>query len=127
MVEKCLGVNRDGSPCQAKPRPGSDRCPWHDEALAGQRRAWSRKGGQSRSNRARTAKRLPAEAMSMSELQAVLCSVLRSVIEGKAEPGIGNCAAGLGRAIAAVAQVAAIEDRLIALEAAAGIGEGQRA
>ena len=122
MVERCLGQNRDGSACQAKPRPGSDRCPWHTPALAEQRRAWSRKGGQSRSNKARTAKRLPSEVLTMSELQGVLCVVLRDVIAGKTEPGIGNCAAGLGRAIAAVAQVAEIEERLTALEAAAQIG-----
>ncbi len=117
MVGKCLGQNRDGSPCQAKPRPGSDRCPWHTPALAAQRRAWSRKGGQSRSNRARTAKRLPSEVM--TQIQGVLCVVLRDVIEGRTEPGIGNCAAGLARAIAAVAQAGEIEDRLSALEAAA--------
>ncbi len=122
VVDKCLGQNKDGSACQAKPRPGTSHCPWHDEALVGQRRAWSQKGGRSRSTKARTAKRLPSEVMTLTELQGVLCVVLRDVIDGKTEPAIGNCAAGLARAIAAVAQAGDLEERITGLEAAAGLG-----
>ncbi len=127
MHGKCMGINRDGGACSGQARPGRSMCAWHDPQLAAERAGWRQKGGQRRSNKARTAKRLPSEVMTMSELQGVLCVVLRDVIDGKTEPGIGNCAAGLGRAIAAVAQVAEIEDRLAALESAANLGTGRRA
>ncbi len=127
MDRRCKGANAAGQRCDAKPVRPSGWCYWHDPALEIERTEGRRKGGQRRSNKARTAKRLPSEVMTMSELQGVLCVVLRDVIEGKTEPGIGNCAAGLGRAIAAVAQVAEIEDRLTALEAAANFGTGRRA
>lgn len=123
---RCTAITRSGNPCGATPVPGGSLCAWHAPGWAEQRREWSRRGGANRSSRARTAKRLPAEVMSMTELQGVLSAVLRDVIAGKTEPGIGNCAAGLGRAIAAVAQVAEIEERLTALEAAAQLG-GKRA
>ncbi len=125
--ERCQATAASGQPCSATPRPGRPFCLWHDPEAEEARRELSRKGGAARSNRARAAKRLPPEAMSLTELQGVLSSVLRDVIAGKTEPGVGNCAAGLGRAIAAIAQVADLEERLTELEAAAGIANRGRA
>ena len=43
----CGGTRRDGQPCRATALPGSDRCLWHDERPAAQRRRRdaSRRGG----------------------------------------------------------------------------------
>ncbi|MDP9365271.1 MAG: hypothetical protein M3Q10_13780 [Chloroflexota bacterium] len=129
MVEqgsaRCVGVTRDGSPCNAKPRPGADSCPWHDEALAARRAEWSRRGGIGRSNKRRAAKAMPA-AMTPADLQSLLGVVLRGVVAGKIEPGVGNAAANLGRAIVAVREATTTEERLAALESAAGVGTERR-
>ena len=119
MVEKCLGVNKDGSACQAKPRPDSTHCPWHTEAMAEQRRAWSRKGGTARSNKARARRQIGADALSMPEVAGLLSLALRGVLSGRIEPGVGNAAASLARALTQVHEVSELEDRIAALGQAA--------
>ncbi len=126
MVEegwgRCVAVTRNGSPCEAKPRPGSDYCPWHDEGLATRRSEWSRRGGIGRSNKQRAAKQLPEEILTPAVLQGLLGRTLRDVIAGRVEPGVANAAANLGRAIVAVRQATELEQRLTELEERAGIG-----
>ncbi len=127
MVEKCLGENKDGSPCQAKPRPGSDRCPWHDEALAGQRRAWSQKGGRNRGTKARAKKLFPAEVMTTTETLGLLGVVFRGVIAGRVEPRIANAAAQVARTMNDLVKTNEVEERLAQLEEAAGLTDRRRA
>ena len=131
MVEqgspRCRALTRDGDPCNAKPRPGSDWCPWHDADLSARRSEWSRRGGVGRSNKRRAAKQLPEEVLTPAALQGLLGRTLRDLLAGKAEPGVANAAANLGRAIVAVREATEVEARLAELEQRAGIGEGRTA
>src|SRR5687767_304070 len=101
MVGKCQATTRDGAPCSAQARPGSAFCPWHDPALAQRRSEWSARGGVGRSNKAR-ARKLAGEPLTAGELHALLCDVLRRVVAGDLDKGIGTAAASLARATAEV-------------------------
>ncbi len=120
MPERCEAVAKNGKPCSATPVPGLGRCAWHAPEWAEQRREWSRRGGKGKSNAARMRRQLP-EAMTPGEIQSLLGAVLKGVVAGRVEPGVGNAAANLGRAIVAVREATEYEERLAALEAAAGI------
>ncbi len=121
-AERCQAITKSGSPCGATPVPGDTLCAWHSPAWAEKRREWSKQGGAARSNRARAAKRLPAESLTLAEVQGLLSVALKGVLAGRIEPGIANASANVARAIAAVAQAGEIEDRIAALEQAAEIG-----
>jgi len=122
--ERCQATNRAGKPCSATPRPGRPLCPWHDPELATARLAWSARGGQGRSNQARAKRHLP-DALELDDLRGMLSVVLTSVVTGKLEPGVGNSAAALARAMVVVDEAAKSSDfdqRLAELERAAGAG-----
>ena len=120
---RCRATTAAGSPCSAQPVRPSGFCYWHDPALAAERDAARRRGGRGKSNRARAAKRLPEEVLTPATLQGLLGRTLREVIAGRVAPGVANAAATLGRAIVAVREATELEERLRALEAAAGTGE----
>ncbi len=92
-------------------------CAWHDPQLAAERAGWRQKGGQSRSNRARAKKALPAEALTLQEVQALLGLTFKGVISGRIEPGVANAAANIARALVATREAAEFDARLAALEA----------
>ncbi len=121
-VDRCKGITKGGEPCAAKPRPGTELCPWHSADLAERRREWSRRGGVNSSNKARAKKQIPDGTMSAGELGGLLGLVLKGVIAGKIEPGVGNAAANIARALVSVREASEFEERLTALEAAAQIG-----
>jgi hypothetical protein len=123
MVEKCQGTTQSGKPCNAQARPGRTRCPWHDEELSSQRRAWSERGGKAKSNRARAQKQISGGVMTPLELRGVLGVVLTDVIAGKLEPGVGNAAANIARAMVSIQETQELEERLSALEERAGLAE----
>ena len=127
MHGRCTGTNRDGSPCSGQARPGRPWCSWHDPQLDDQRAAWRQKGGTARSNKARARKQLPAESLTLPEVQGLLSVALKGLLAGRIEPGIANASANVARAIAAVAQVGELEERLRELEAAAGVRDRRRA
>ncbi len=120
--ERCAAIAASGQPCSAVPRPGRPFCLWHDPEATEARREISRKGGQGRSNRARTRKQLGTDALSMPEVAGLLSLTLRGVIAGRFEPGVGNSVASLARALTAVHEATELEDRIAALEQAAEIG-----
>ena len=105
----CSAVTREGKPCSARPRPGSDRCPWHDEALSERRRQWSAEGGRRRSNAARAKKELPAGVLTNDQLRGVLGLTIAKVLSGAVEPGVGSSVASLARAYVAVTEAGAVE------------------
>ena len=125
--DRCQATAASGKPRSATPRPGSRFCLWHDPRAAEERRELSRKGGHGRSNAARARRGLPGEVLTPAELQGVLGRTLRGLVAGEVEPGVANAAANLGRAIVAVRAATELEDRLSALEAAAGVGRGRTA
>ncbi len=121
MQTHCKATTKSGAPCAAQPIRPSGYCWVHDPQCAEQQAAWRRKGGQSRSNRRRALAKLPDELMGLRDVQAMLCLTLRAVIAGRLEPGVGNAAASIARAIAALAQAGDIEERVAELERAAGL------
>jgi len=127
MHSRCSGTNREGGPCNAEIRPGRKWCRWHDPELEAERAEWRRKGGEARSNRNRARKQLPDAVLTPVELQGLLSKALRDVLMGQLEPGIANAAAGLSRALVTIRESAELEERLSALEAAAGLLERRRA
>jgi hypothetical protein len=42
---RCQQTKADGTPCQARPLPGSDFCPFHDPDMAQRRQEGRRRGG----------------------------------------------------------------------------------
>ena len=61
------------------------------------------------------------EPLSLHDVDAMLCTALAGVLAGKLEPGTATAAATVARAITTVRSAGEIEERLAALEAAAGI------
>src|SRR5215212_436170 len=115
MVDRCPATTQSGKPCSAKPRPGSTWCAWHDPALAQRRSAWSAKGGANRSNKSRARKALPAELMTMEEVQSYLGVTLRGVLSGTVDPGVGTAVATIARAMTTVAGAGALEQQIAGL------------
>ncbi len=112
MPDRCLGRTKEGRPCSAKALPGSDHCPWHDEAWAERRQQWSKKGGKGRSNEARARKALAGDVRDLADVKARLMTALAKVEAGELEPGPANAMANLARAVVAVAGVADFEAQL---------------
>ena len=126
MATRCTGRNRDGGPCSGQAR-ADGWCMWHSPALSAERAAWRARGGANRSNKARAKRRLSDDLLSLRDVQGVLSKLLVEVTEGRAEPGVATAAASVARAIASVAQVGDLEERIRELETAAGIAGGRTA
>jgi len=125
MAAKCSAIARSGRPCGSAPLAGSSWCYLHDPAAAEARRESSRKGGFSRSNRARARASLP-DPLTPADIQSILGAVLRGVVGGRIEPGVATAAAGVARALVTVREAVELEERLSELEQRAGIGQGRR-
>ena len=119
---KCAATNAAGSPCSAQPVRPDGFCYWHAPAVAAERAAARRKGGANRSNTARAKRQLPAGVLTADELRGLVGLTIRGVLTNRIEPGVGNSVANLARAYLAVTEATEHEERLAALEAAAGLG-----
>jgi len=126
MPNQCLGTNRDGNPCSALPDPGTTWCRWHDPDRESDRAEWRRKGGANRSNRARAKKQLAAAALTIDDLDALLCRALVQVAGGRMEPGVGSAMSVIARTITTIRSTGEIERRLEELERKAGTGTIRR-
>lgn len=116
--ERCSATNRSGAPCSGPALPGRDRCWAHEPDLAARRAEGRRKGGEARSNQARARRQFAAEALGTDQVLGLLSVALKGVLGGKVEPGIGNAAANIARAIVAVREATELEERLNVLELA---------
>src|SRR4051794_5103148 len=125
MPSQCTARNKSGALCSAQAWR-DDLCRWHHPALESQRAEERRRGGAARSNQARARKRLPSAVLTSSELQGLVGQVLRDVISGDIEPAIGNCVANLARSLVSVREATELEERLVALETAAGMTSDHR-
>src|SRR5688572_3731776 len=119
----CAAVTRRGAPCNGPALQGSRFCWAHDPALAEQRRTWSKRGGEGRSNVSRAAKRLPKD---LADVKASLMRTLQALEGGEMEPARATAIGAVARAVVSVTEAGAVEDRLASLEAAAGLGDGRR-
>ncbi len=120
--ERCQAIAKGGQPCSATPRSGRPYCLWHDPQADEARRELSRKGGHARSNASRARKAMKSAA----DVTPVLWTALNDLAAGTLEPARGQAMASVARALVAVHEATEIEERLVALEAAAQIG-GKRA
>ena len=125
MDAKCTATNKNGSPCSAGPVRPSGYCYWHDPALEDGRRADRQRGGAARSNTARARKSITAAVLEPRDIEGLLGATLKGVIAGRIEPGIGNAAANIARALIAVREATVLEERLVALEDAAARQTGR--
>ncbi len=127
MDRACKGVNTAGQTCSAKPVRADGYCYWHSPGLEAERAEGRRKGGASRSNKARAAKALGPEPMTLRELHVLLGVTVRGTLTGRVEPSVANAVASLSRAMTAVVQAGEVEERLRELEAVAGLADRRRA
>lgn len=116
-ARRCLGTNKDGSPCSAQPRTGRGFCPWHDPALTDARAQWRARGGTNKSNRSRARKRALGGGTDFRAIDGSLCQALNDVLSGEIEPPVASSMATLARAIIAVRQANDLAARLEAVEA----------
>jgi hypothetical protein len=126
MDSQCSGTNKDGRPCSAHVDAGQSWCRWHDPARESDRAEWRRKGGTARSNRNRAKKQLADQAMSIADIDAVLCLALKKVAVGTMPPGVGSSMAGIAKAVVTIRTASDMEKRLEALELQAGVGTIRR-
>lgn len=109
MADRCLGTNKDGTPCSAQPRE-SGYCMWHDPSHAAEREGWRRRGGENRSSVARARKQLTGDIRDLADVKARLMLALSKVEKGELEAGAANAMAALARAVVTVSEAATIED-----------------
>ena len=122
MPSQCIGQNKDGSACNAQVFKDG-WCRWHHPELEAERAEERRRGGHARSNAARARKHLAGDIRDMGDVKARLMRALASVEAGDLPPNVAGAMAGLARAIATVAQVGELEERLRSLEERAGLRE----
>ncbi len=123
MDRRCKGANMAGAPCDAKPVRPSGWCWFHDPALVAERAAGRRQGGRQRANTARAKKAMRGAG----DVAPVLWQALNDLAAGRLEPARGQAMASVARALLAAHETTALEDRIAALEQAAGLTEGRRA
>jgi hypothetical protein len=122
MVARCSATNASGDACGAQAwRDGL--CAWHHPDRAAEMAEARRRGGRAKGNKARAKREMIDAALSPKELQGVIAVTLKAVLAERKSPAIGSAIASLARAAVAVREATDLEDRLDALEAAAGIGE----
>lgn len=120
-AERCQAVAKSGKPCGATV-VADGMCAWHAPSWADRRRQWSATGGRKRANRERAKKQVP-EALTPAELQGYIAVTLKGTLSGRISLGIANAVASLTRAAVAVREATEVEERLAALEEAAGLGQ----
>src|SRR4051794_27289155 len=111
-LNRCLGINKDGSACKARAQRDSDYCLAHDPERVTDLAEWRRKGGRESSNSSRARKKLTGDLRDMSDVKARLMLALVKVESGDLEAGPANAMANLARAIATVSGVADFEGQL---------------
>src|SRR5215203_2451076 len=71
-LNRCLGVNKDGSACTARAQRDADSCLAHDPQRVTDLAEWRRQGGRASSNAARARRQLPEGVLTNHELLAVV-------------------------------------------------------
>lgn len=126
MADRCQGVNKEGEPCSA----GLYRdgwCRWHHPGLKEQRRQWSVKGGENRSNKARARKLWPDDALTPDDVRSLLAHVARRTLAGELDPSVANAMCNLGRVALQAHELAELVEFGRRVEAVEARASGERA
>lgn len=123
MVGRCPSLTTEGKPCKGTPLPGRPYCLAHDPEAADRRAEGNRKGGEARANARRAAKQWAAigEQIDAEHLPAILRACMLSVKAGTLEPARATAIAGLAKASISITNELTLEERIRALEEAAGV------
>src|SRR5687767_619883 len=98
---RCRASNQQGQPCAAAHwRDGW--CRWHHPDLGAERKAWSAKGGASRSNAERARRKLAGDLRDLAGVKAMLLEAMQATKDGTLEPGVLTALATAARAVVAV-------------------------
>lgn len=120
MSDGCKGINRDGTPCQARPFADQAYCPWHDpnrqEALTESRRL----GGHNKSREARAKKLLAAGMQDLGDVRDVLMLAILECRGGKIDPKMLTAIATAARASMALTVGVELEEQIAEAQRAAG-------
>lgn len=120
MTAPCQGINRDGSPCQARPFADRPFCPWHDPARQDELSQSRRRGGFNKSREVR-AKKLLAKGMdSLGDVNDVLKLAMLEVQAGRLDPKVANAMANLAGRIKDLSVGAELEARIDELQRQTG-------
>src|SRR4051794_14980131 len=92
-MTRCNFTKPDGTRCRAKPRPGQDKCTFHDPDLAEQRAEGRRRGGVTRCRPAAT---LPPDTpdlplRTVADVVDALAETINQVRRGQLDARVGNC------------------------------------
>jgi len=110
---RCAASRRAGQPCTAPVLGDGRQCWAHDPALAEQRVAKRRLGGQNRATRKRLAKIMPIRLLPVWD---ALEKALADVLAGSLDPKQATAAAALARALAVILTAGEVEERIRRLE-----------
>lgn len=123
MVTKCPSITADGEPCKGRVLPGRVYCLSHDPERKDAQREAARRGGAARANARRAAKQWAAigEQMDAESLPAILRACMLSVKAGTLEPSQASAIANLAKTSVSITNELELEERIKALEEAAGL------
>jgi hypothetical protein len=123
MDAKCSAITKEGVPCKGRPTAGRKYCMSHDPELAQQRAEGNRRGGEARANARRTARQWAAvgEQVNPEDLPLILRACMVSVQQGELEPSQATAIANLAKASVTITNELQLEERIKALEEAAGL------
>ncbi len=93
-------------------------CRWHHPDLEERRAAERREGGRARANARRARKELQQSAMTLKEIDGLLCRSMVQVARGDMSPGVASALGTLARSVIAVRDAGEITERLERVEAA---------
>lgn len=128
--ERCTGTTQAGDPCGSfAVRDGL--CVSHHPELRDRKAEGSRRGGANRAEARRAARAFAAagDVVSPADLPAMLRGAMLSVWDGSLEPSQAQAIAALAKTSVSLSQDLEMEQRIAALEDAAGIapaGSGLR-
>lgn len=123
--EKCSAPTQSGEPCQSFAISDRGFCVSHDPDYQARKREGSRRGGEAKANARRAAKQWAAmgEQLTAAELPAVLRACMFSVKTGTMEPAQAQAIASLAKTSVQLTTELELEERIAALEEAAGLGQ----
>lgn len=123
MATKCPSITAGGEPCKGRVLPGRTYCLSHDPERKDAQREAARRGGEARANARRAAKQWAAigDQVGAEDIPAMLRACMLSVKAGTLEPSQAQAIASLAKTSVSVANELQLEERIRALEEAAGL------